>query len=99
MYYSARLVSEAPAHIEETQPSASWPEEGVVSFNSLSLRYQEHLPLVLHSVSFTTKPQEKIGIVGRTGMVVRAFSIGVHSVSWLLCGGLFYLFLSRVVGG
>eukprot|EP00007_Cunea_sp_BSH-02190019_P001870 CAMPEP_0174237282 /NCGR_PEP_ID=MMETSP0417-20130205/7690_1 /TAXON_ID=242541 /ORGANISM="Mayorella sp, Strain BSH-02190019" /LENGTH=1523 /DNA_ID=CAMNT_0015316021 /DNA_START=21 /DNA_END=4592 /DNA_ORIENTATION=+ len=67
VYYSTRLVSEAPAHIPEHTPQPSWPEEGVVSFNSVDLRYQPHLPLVLHSVSFTTKPQEKIGVVGRTG--------------------------------
>lgn len=31
------------------------------------MRYRENLPLVLKKVSFTIKPKEKIGIVGRTG--------------------------------
>jgi len=31
------------------------------------MRYREGLPLVLKNISFEVKPQEKIGIVGRTG--------------------------------
>ena len=31
------------------------------------MRYRDDLPLVLKNVKFTIKPQEKIGIVGRTG--------------------------------
>ncbi|XP_072254092.1 ATP-binding cassette sub-family C member 5-like [Pyxicephalus adspersus] len=31
------------------------------------MRYRDKLPLVLKNISFSIKPQEKIGIVGRTG--------------------------------
>jgi len=31
------------------------------------MRYRSDLPLVLKDVSFTIRPKEKVGIVGRTG--------------------------------
>lgn len=45
----------------------NWPKEGRVQFDNLQVRYREGLDLVLKGVTFTVKPQEKIGIVGRTG--------------------------------
>ena len=38
-----------------------------ISFQSVSLRYREGLPLVLKNVSFEIKPKSRVGIVGRTG--------------------------------
>lgn len=61
------LSLEAPARIKNKAPSPDWPQEGEVSFENAEMRYQENLPLVLKKVSFTIKPKEKIGIVGRTG--------------------------------
>jgi ABC-type multidrug transport system fused ATPase/permease subunit len=40
---------------------------GAVSFKNLSFRYREKLPLVLKDVSLDIKPEEKIGVCGRTG--------------------------------
>ncbi len=42
-------------------------EEGEIKFENLTLKYREELPFVLKDLSFHIKPQEKIGIVGRTG--------------------------------
>lgn len=61
------LSLEAPARIKNKAPPADWPQEGEVTFENAEMRYQENLPLVLKKVSFTIKPKEKIGIVGRTG--------------------------------
>uniref|UniRef100_A0A8C4M9Q0 ATP-binding cassette sub-family C member 5 n=1 Tax=Equus asinus asinus TaxID=83772 RepID=A0A8C4M9Q0_EQUAS len=61
------LSLEAPARIKNKAPSPDWPQEGEVTFENAEMRYQENLPLVLKKVSFTIKPKEKIGIVGRTG--------------------------------
>jgi len=36
-------------------------------FEGACMRYRNDLPLVLRKVTFTIKPKEKIGIVGRTG--------------------------------
>ena len=44
-----------------------WPTEGGFDAHNVNVRYREGLPLVLHGLSFTIDPAEKIGIVGRTG--------------------------------
>ncbi|TPX31400.1 hypothetical protein SmJEL517_g05244 [Synchytrium microbalum] len=44
-----------------------WPANGAIEFRNYSTRYREGLDLVLKDVTFSVKPQEKIGIVGRTG--------------------------------
>lgn len=61
------LSLEAPARIKNKAPPLDWPQEGEVIFENAEMRYRENLPLVLKKVSFTIKPKEKIGIVGRTG--------------------------------
>uniref|UniRef100_A0A8C3YJJ1 ATP-binding cassette sub-family C member 5 n=1 Tax=Catagonus wagneri TaxID=51154 RepID=A0A8C3YJJ1_9CETA len=66
-HYIKTLSLEAPARIKDKAPSPDWPQEGEVTFENAEMRYQENLPLVLKKVSFTIKPKEKIGIVGRTG--------------------------------
>jgi ABC-type multidrug transport system fused ATPase/permease subunit len=58
---------EAATKIEETQPAPNWPAEGSVQFSDYSTSYREDLPPVLKNVSFSIKPKEKVGIVGRTG--------------------------------
>ena len=62
--YSDR-PQEAPWKTVDVDPA--WPQEGSVSFEELKLRYREGLDLVLRGISFYVNPQEKIGIVGRTG--------------------------------
>ncbi|KAL2911652.1 hypothetical protein HK105_208860 [Polyrhizophydium stewartii] len=44
-----------------------WPREGQVEFKGYSTRYRPGLDLVLRDVTFSVRPHEKIGIVGRTG--------------------------------
>ncbi|KAM7536240.1 hypothetical protein Aperf_G00000087056 [Anoplocephala perfoliata] len=56
----------APWDIPEKQPPPQWPEGGI-EFINYSTRYREDLDLVLHSISVSIRPGEKIGIVGRTG--------------------------------
>uniref|UniRef100_A0A8C9AC70 ATP-binding cassette sub-family C member 5 n=1 Tax=Prolemur simus TaxID=1328070 RepID=A0A8C9AC70_PROSS len=66
-HYIKTLSLEAPARIKNKAPPPDWPQEGEVTFDNAEMRYRENLPLVLKKVSFTIKPKEKIGIVGRTG--------------------------------
>ncbi|XP_044316417.1 probable multidrug resistance-associated protein lethal(2)03659 [Drosophila rhopaloa] len=59
-------ILEAPA---DKKPPKSWPEQGKIVFDELSLRYSPDpkAETVLKSLSFVIKPKEKVGIVGRTG--------------------------------
>ena len=45
----------------------NWPSQGKIEFNKVSIRYRKNLDFVLKNLSFHIKPNEKIGIVGRTG--------------------------------
>ncbi|XP_078614374.1 ATP-binding cassette sub-family C member 5-like [Branchiostoma floridae x Branchiostoma japonicum] len=65
--YIKGLKPEAPLTIKDTAPAQSWPSEGRVRFQKYNMCYREGLPLVLKDVSFSTRPSEKVGIVGRTG--------------------------------
>ena len=51
----------------EGDPPASWPLEGDITFEDLAVRYFEGGPQVLNKISFSVKPGERIGIVGRSG--------------------------------
>ena len=46
-----------------------WPSCGRVRFHGVSLRYSEQGPFALMDVHLDIQPGEKIGIVGRTGML------------------------------
>ncbi|KAI3740119.1 hypothetical protein L2E82_30538 [Cichorium intybus] len=61
------LPSEAPEIIENNRPPPGWPSSGLVEFENVGFRYRPGLPPVLHGVSFSVLPTEKVGIVGRTG--------------------------------
>ncbi|KAF8601971.1 P-loop containing nucleoside triphosphate hydrolase protein [Ceratobasidium sp. AG-I] len=63
------LPSEPPLFIESNRPPAAWPSatKGTLVVENLVLKYAPELDPVLNGVSFSTKPSEKIGIVGRTG--------------------------------
>jgi ABC-type transport system involved in Fe-S cluster assembly fused permease/ATPase subunit len=53
------------------RPPAYWPSKTcsgpLVTVENLSIRYDKDLPNILHNLSFTLNPREKIGLVGRTG--------------------------------
>lgn len=65
--YSKTIEPEAALVIPDTRPHQDWPKKGAMVFNKVEMRYREGLPLTLKGVSFKVNPQEKIGIVGRTG--------------------------------
>ncbi|XP_054091098.1 probable multidrug resistance-associated protein lethal(2)03659 isoform X2 [Zeugodacus cucurbitae] len=51
------------------KPPKTWPEQGKIVFDELSLRYfpDPKSDRVLKSLNFEIQPSEKVGIVGRTG--------------------------------
>lgn len=44
-----------------------WPSQGEIEVKDLHVKYAPDLETVLKGLTFTVKPQEKIGVVGRTG--------------------------------
>lgn len=53
----------------DKKPPVTWPEEGNITFDKLSLRYfpDPNSETVLKELEFDIKAKEKVGIVGRTG--------------------------------
>ncbi|KAJ7284355.1 multidrug resistance-associated ABC transporter [Mycena rebaudengoi] len=62
----AELPAEGDTVTPEDPPS-SWPDRGEVTFTNVDMSYRAGLPLVLKDVSFSVRPGEKVGVVGRTG--------------------------------
>lgn len=62
----SEVAIEAPEFVEP-RPPASWPAQGAIEVKDLVVRYAPELPDVLHSLTFSVKPCEKIGVVGSTG--------------------------------
>ncbi|XP_043568891.1 canalicular multispecific organic anion transporter 1 isoform X1 [Chiloscyllium plagiosum] len=60
------LDNEAPWTTDH-QPEKSWPNKGEIKFLDYKVRYRPELDLVLHGITCEIQPNEKVGIVGRTG--------------------------------
>uniref|UniRef100_A0A0U9HSG5 Putative ABCC protein n=1 Tax=Chrysomela populi TaxID=154003 RepID=A0A0U9HSG5_CHRPP len=61
-----KLESEPERKLEKPLP-VNWGEKGQIEFKDVKLRYSDSDPYVLKDLNFLVQPQEKIGIVGRTG--------------------------------
>ncbi|KAI8611102.1 P-loop containing nucleoside triphosphate hydrolase protein [Chytriomyces sp. MP71] len=61
------LPQEAPYEIPARKPHPTWPEHGEIEFKGYQAKYRPDLDLVLKGLDFKIHPNEKIGIVGRTG--------------------------------
>ncbi|XP_060989196.1 ATP-binding cassette sub-family C member 4-like [Dama dama] len=60
------LEKEAPWELEN-RPPPSWPNNGVISFNTVNFRYSLDGPLVLKNMDELICSRRKLGIMGRTG--------------------------------
>ena len=64
----AYLTSEKAMKSDDSnRPPSSWPEEGLLEFIDVSLRYRPGLPLALDGLSFKIPAGKTCGVVGRTG--------------------------------
>ncbi|KAG9071168.1 hypothetical protein KI688_008712 [Linnemannia hyalina] len=61
------LEAEPAAIIPGSRPPASWPHNGEIVIDHLTMKYAPDTPEVIKNISFTVKAGEKIGVVGRTG--------------------------------
>lgn len=67
IYEYCNLTPEAPEIIESCRPEKSWPAEGKISFKNYSTKYKNKGEPALRNINLEINPQEKIGVVGRTG--------------------------------
>ncbi|XP_070617234.1 ATP-binding cassette sub-family C member 6 [Erythrolamprus reginae] len=63
----SQTPKEAPWILDDRLQGGSWPTEGAIEFRGYSLRYRPELSPTLKDINLRIKPQEKVGIVGRTG--------------------------------
>jgi len=66
----ARNMCEIPQEEEvehEEETPAHWPNDGEIEFDRVVMPYLPGKPPVLKGITFKIRPQEKIGVVGRTG--------------------------------
>ncbi|XP_035217642.1 multidrug resistance-associated protein 4-like isoform X2 [Stegodyphus dumicola] len=64
----SNLDSEAALESEkDKKPPKDWPGKGYIVYHNVNLRYSPNEPPVLKNLNFEIYPEEKIGIVGRTG--------------------------------
>ena len=42
----------------------TWPSQGVIAMNNVTMRYRDGLPLVLKGMTLTINAHEKVGIAG-----------------------------------
>lgn len=56
-----------PGYDRQILPPENWPNLGMINFLDVSLQYIENGVKVLKKINLLVKPNEKVGIVGRTG--------------------------------
>jgi ABC-type multidrug transport system fused ATPase/permease subunit len=71
MNATERVVEYSRLEIENQDGAdvpATWPTEGRLLVENLVVGYSLDLPPVLRGLKFTVEPNERVGIVGRTGV-------------------------------
>lgn len=63
----ASLASVEAESQEGDEPGAAWPEAASIEVRNLNVSYDSSLRPALNHVSFSVKPYQRLGIVGRTG--------------------------------
>ncbi|CAF3210343.1 unnamed protein product [Rotaria sp. Silwood2] len=51
------------------QPTSDWPSRGIIEFKDYTFRYRPELDPVLKNLNLRIQSTEKIGVIGRTGML------------------------------
>jgi ATP-binding cassette subfamily C (CFTR/MRP) protein 2 len=62
-----KVASEKPKHLPLDGEVPKWPTHGEIKFTNYSVRYRPDTNIVLRNINIHIRPQQKIGVVGRTG--------------------------------
>ena len=57
-----------------------WPSRGIVEFKDYTFRYRSELDPVLKNLNLRIESKEKIGIIGRTGMITTLLRVRLKSI-------------------
>lgn len=57
-----------------------WPKVGVLQAKNITFKYGEKLPEIIKGIDFEFKPNEKIGVVGRTGSGKSTLTLGIMRI-------------------
>jgi ATP-binding cassette, subfamily C (CFTR/MRP), member 1 len=81
-------LKEVPQEIEEHSVTVKkeWPENGVIQFNNVTLKYRPTTDAVLKNLTFKVEPGMKIGVVGRTGAGKSTICISLSRIVELFDG-------------
>ncbi|KAI4131960.1 MAG: hypothetical protein LQ338_000944 [Usnochroma carphineum] len=61
------VEQESEAIKPDARPPGNWPSHGAIEFINYSTKYRSDLDPVLKNLTFKIQPNERVGIVGRTG--------------------------------
>ncbi|PKY05985.1 P-loop containing nucleoside triphosphate hydrolase protein [Aspergillus campestris IBT 28561] len=72
--YSSMETEDQGGH----DPPAAWPTRGHIEVDNLVAGYAADLPAVLNGLSFTVEPNQRVGVVGRTGSGKSSLTLALY---------------------
>jgi ATP-binding cassette subfamily C (CFTR/MRP) protein 1 len=79
-----QLVPESHQNSNESnvlvQPADDWPSRGIIEFKDYTFRYRPELDPVLRNLTLRIESKEKIGVIGRTGMITSLRKISMKNI-------------------
>ncbi|CAB3223726.1 unnamed protein product [Arctia plantaginis] len=72
--------------IKAKGPHPSWPEKGAIEFEGLTMAYRNGAEPVLHNITCTVGPGDKIGVVGRTGAGKSTLTLALFRIMEAVAG-------------
>jgi ATP-binding cassette subfamily C (CFTR/MRP) protein 4 len=79
-----QLVPESQQNSNENnvliQPAEDWPSRGIIEFKDYTFCYRPELDPVLKNLNLRIESKEKIGIIGRTGMITSLLRVYMKNI-------------------
>ncbi|KAF3760028.1 P-loop containing nucleoside triphosphate hydrolase protein [Cryphonectria parasitica EP155] len=78
------FATETPSETDSRNnvgPVPSWPTQGAIEYDNVSVRYSNTSDPVLRGISMSIKPGQKIGLCGRTGSGKSSFIMSLLSLA------------------